>query len=190
MMRDHEPRKRAMTVPSVSARARSDRLANTLGALVTEISAQIQDGLAERCGLGPSDAAAIVTLARRSRSIEELSHILGLSHSATVRLVDRLEDAQLVRRTPGEDRRSVTLKLTAAGGRRADDLLAERTRVVSEILEPLRTPEREDLARIVERLLEELAGDWDAALHICRLCDLELCESQGACPTGIGAERH
>jgi len=179
----------AYLMAATSARARSERLANTLGALVTEIGDQIHSGLSEYCGLGRSDAAAIVVVSRRPRGIEELRRILGLTHSATVRLVDRLEDARLLRRGPGEDGRSVTLELTAAGTHRAASLLAERDRIVSEVLAPLRGSDREDLARVVERLLQALAVDWDAARRICRLCDLEHCDARGDCPTRIGAER-
>jgi MarR family transcriptional regulator, negative regulator of the multidrug operon emrRAB len=168
---------------------RAERLSNTFGALVTEVAARLHDGLVERSGLGLSDVAAVVLLSRAPRRIEDLSRILHLSHSAAVRLVDRLEDATLADRTPGEDRRSVTVRLTPSGRRRVDSLLAVREQVMSAVLSPLRSTERSELATVVERLLEELSEDWDAARHICRLCDIGTCEAHATCPTGVGAMR-
>ena len=99
-------------------------------------------GIAGRSGLGPSDAAALVVLARPKRSvanlrIEALRHDLGLSHSAAVRLVDRLQAAGLASRESGSDGRSIAVRLTAAGRREAEGVLAERRGVVEEVLAPL-----------------------------------------------------
>ena len=64
-----------------------------------------------------SDAAALCLIHDKpGMSIDELATVIGLTHSSTVRLVDRLESAVLVRRTntgPGQDR--VGLDLTGGG---------------------------------------------------------------------------
>src|SRR5690242_8592014 len=79
----------------------STRLPNTLGALAVAISDRLLAGLRDRSELGPSDAAALVILSRVPQRIEDVSRQLGVSHSATVRLVDRLEAAGLAARAPG-----------------------------------------------------------------------------------------
>src|SRR5207237_1346042 len=48
-----------------------------------------------------------------------LSQVLGLSHAATVRLVDKLEAANLVISEQGTDKRAVALRLTDLGRERA-----------------------------------------------------------------------
>jgi MarR family transcriptional repressor of emrRAB len=154
-----------------------------------EISGRIELALAEGLGLGTSAGAAIVLLSRMPRRIEDLSTILGLSHSATVRLVDRLESSGLAARTPGDDRRSVKVVVSEDGRRRVDELFEHRERVLEDVLALLRADERRTLSILVERLLEELTTDWPTARHICRLCSLEKCESCVVCPTWVGAER-
>jgi DNA-binding MarR family transcriptional regulator len=172
------------------ASIQAERLANTFAALAVTISDRVQLRIFERFELGPSAAAALVILGRRPQYIESLSRQVALSHSATVRLVDRLEDAGLARRGPGSDARRVGLRLTAAGRRRADAILAERAQVVSELLESLGAADRRALAEVVELLLEELAEDWTEGMHMCRLCDIPFCEQKAPCPVALGAEEH
>ena len=71
-------------------------------------------------------------------SVSELAAFLLLHHNSTVELVDRLEAAGLVARTPDpEDRRRVLVRLTAAGERHLADLsavhLAELERIRPEL---------------------------------------------------------
>jgi DNA-binding MarR family transcriptional regulator len=172
------------------AQIRSDRLENTFGALLVEAAARLQATLADRFSLGLSDASALIVLSRRSRRIEDLRQILGLTHSATVRLVDRLEAASLVERTPGPDRRSVLLKPTALGRRRASSVPAAREGLLAQLLAPLGREERDGLAAAAELMLTALSTDWWTALHVCRLCDLGKCEAEAECPAAIGARGH
>jgi DNA-binding MarR family transcriptional regulator len=169
-------------------RVASDRLENTLAALVVAINDKLLEGLANSSDLGPSDTAALVVLSRVPQRIEAVSRQLGLSHSATVRLVDRLDAAGLARRRPGRDARSVSVALTARGVRSARRLLAEREHILSVALADLTVTERAALAGVVERLLVRLARDWTTAMQICRLCDIPGCEADGACPVALGAE--
>jgi DNA-binding MarR family transcriptional regulator len=68
---------------------------------------------------------AIKTWPFETMSMKDLAEQLLLTHHAAVQLVDRLAKSGLAERTssPG-DRRSVLLKLTAAGGALLDDLAA------------------------------------------------------------------
>ena len=68
----------------------------------------------------PTDAAALnVVLAEPGISISRLSRVLGLSHSAAVRVTDRLEHRELVTRSPAGPGRTVALAVTARGQRLA-----------------------------------------------------------------------
>lgn len=93
-----------------------DRLANPFNAAATAIS-DAQTSSMISCGaLKPSATASIMTLGQHSAlTLSELARILGLRHSATVRLVDGLEDKGLERRGDGQDRREVTVSLTVDG---------------------------------------------------------------------------
>jgi MarR family transcriptional regulator, negative regulator of the multidrug operon emrRAB len=167
----------------------SDRLENTLAALAFAINDGVIARLADRYGLGSSDAAALVVLSRIPQRIDDVSQQLRISHSAAVRLVDRLVASGFATRAPGRDARSVSVRLTPAGKRRARAVLAQRQRVVGGMLAGLSTSERSVLARTVERLLENLAVDWRTTMEICRLCDLPACEEHAPCPAAQGAER-
>ena len=57
--------------------------------------------LAEDDDLAPTAVAALITAANNPpASIGEIAAIVGLTHSATVRLIDRLETDGLMRRRP------------------------------------------------------------------------------------------
>ena len=90
----------------------STRDANLLGALGLALADRLAEaGPPELSG---SAAEALVTLngRRAGSSIDALAGIVGLSHSGTVRLADRLAAAGLVERRRGADQRSTALYLT------------------------------------------------------------------------------
>ena len=95
-------------------------LENVLGSVAVAITGAVagcgrRGGGACGCRAGGADGAPHPPrLLGRS-----LAGVLGLTHSGTVRLVDRLEDDGLLRRGQGQDARVVTLELTAKGVRRA-----------------------------------------------------------------------
>jgi MarR family transcriptional regulator, negative regulator of the multidrug operon emrRAB len=172
-----------------SGTAASDRLENTFAALVVAVSDGILKEISDRWQLGASDAAALVVLSRVPQRIDGVSRQLGLSHSATVRLVDRLVDNGFAVRGRGGDGRSVAVRLTPAGKRRAKSVLAERERVVGRALAGLSKADRAALARIVDQLLEEQGVDWLTTLRICRFCDIPGCEHEAPCPAAVVPRR-
>ena len=90
-----------------------DRLANLLNAAATAISDAQAVSMARHADLKPSTTGAILTLGQHSAlTLSELARIIGLSHSATVRLIDGLADKGLARRGDGQDRREVAISLT------------------------------------------------------------------------------
>jgi len=116
-------------------------------------------------------------------SIDQLAQVLGLTHSGTVRLVDRLEGDGHVRRLPGPDGRSLALSLTASGRRAATRVAAARTQTLEQALAALHPAERDTLDRLVGRLLVTMMRGPGATRWICRLCDTDACErSTGGCP--------
>jgi DNA-binding MarR family transcriptional regulator len=155
------------------------RTANLLGALGIVLA----DALADAGG--DSEAAALVAIGGPSAgaSIEALSAVVGLSHSGTVRLVDRLETDELVERRRGADQRSVALVLTPAGRRSARKVLRNREANLQFVLSLLTEDQQDGLTAVVERVLGELGAPPDAEQRICRLCDVDACgRSRGECP--------
>lgn len=159
------------------------RLANVLGAAavgIGDLLAEVTGAVTER---GGATAAAVLTVGTRpGRPIDELRRVLGLTHSGTVRLVDRLEARGWIRRAPTEGR-EVHLELTARGREIQGELLAARRRVLQELLDPLDGEERRALASALDRILRRLPSDRDVAQRICRLCEHAVCRG-ASCPVG------
>lgn len=157
----------------------SSRTANLLGALGVVLA----DALADAGG--NSEAAALVAIGGPSAgaSIEALSAVVGLSHSGTVRLIDRLEGNGLVERRRGADQRSAALLLTPAGRREARRVLRAREANMQIIAALLTDDQQAALTELAERVLGELGERPDAEKRICRLCDVDACgRSRGECP--------
>jgi MarR family transcriptional repressor of emrRAB len=168
------------------------RDANLLGALSLAVADRLDAATrtaAAHGGAAPAALAALDTFLDGS-SIETVRRPLGLTHSAAVRLVDRLAVAGLVRRGAGEDGRSVRVFLTPAGRRAAAQVQQSRTRALAEVLAPLGASERAQLTRVHERLLAGLVSGRADAGHICRLCDAGACgHKEGRCPVTRAADR-
>lgn len=159
-----------------------NRTANLIGALVLALADALKaetDARAEHSAAAP---AALVTIGfYPGESIDRLSQTLGLSHSATVRLVDRLAADALVDRRGGVNGRTSALHLTRRGKVRMHSILDGRRRVLTEALSPLSADERALLTGLMEKLLGALTRDRKHADHICRLCDERVCPGE-TCP--------
>jgi len=155
--------------------------ANVTGALAVAVADRLY---------ADSDTAALITLLERGAlTIDWLRRIVGLSHSAAVRLVDRLAGEDLVSRRAGPDRRSVSIALTPRGRRAATRLRTERETLLVNLLAPLDGEERRTLLALADKLLSGVvSGRWEARL-ICRLCDHGICASAGGCPVDRAASR-
>jgi MarR family transcriptional regulator, negative regulator of the multidrug operon emrRAB len=168
------------------------RDANLLGALSLAVADRLETATRAAAAHGGSAPAALTALDTflEGSSIDTMRRPLGLTHSAAVRLVDRLAGAGLVRRAAGEDGRSVAVFLTPAGRRAAAQVQDGRTRALAHVLAPLTAAERESLTRLHEKLLAGLTAGRADAGRICRLCDADACgHEQGRCPVTRAADR-
>jgi DNA-binding MarR family transcriptional regulator len=167
------------------------REAQLLGALALAVSDRIRASVEEGAGQSGSAPAALVSLAAYldGGPIDSLRGPLGLTHSAAVRVVDRLVHEGLVRRRPGADRRSVAVALTPAGRRAAARAVAARAGALEAALAALDPAERAALARLHEKILSTVTDGRAAAGRICRLCDVDACgHYEGRCPVTRGAD--
>lgn len=176
------------------------RLANLLGAWSLAVSDRITAAAAMAAGRGGQAPAALVALDQFAdgRTIEELSAVLGLTHSATVRLVDGLvADGNVARRRRSGDRRAVAIRLTARGRATARRIILARGEAVREALGGLTATQRRSLTAMAERLTGDLAtlrleqraaGEVPAGGWLCRMCDFVACgRPDGRCPAAARA---
>jgi DNA-binding MarR family transcriptional regulator len=162
---------------------------NVIGALVVVLGDRIRDATEQASGMGGALPAALSALHEWAggRSIETLAGGLRLSHSRTVRVVDRLEERGLARRgRDPADGRGVLVHLTPAGRRAGRAVLDARAAALEEALQP---DERRRLAPLAEQLLAHATSGRRAAGAICRLCDAHACgHAEGRCPVTRAAD--
>ena len=145
--------------------------------------------------LGPSAPAAIAAMHEflDGGSVTQLSSVLGLTHSGTVRLVDRLAAEGLVERVGAYDGRAVSVVLTRHGRRTAARILQTREQSLTSALSALSPDEIDNLAATLDTMLttvtlaraeERSARPKDRPQPwLCRLCDFAACgRSEGNCP--------
>jgi len=96
-------------------------------------------------GLSSTSIAALNAIrTHESLSIGDIAGIVGLTHSATVRLIDRLEKDWLVRRGRRKGR-EVMVETTARGNRRIAALNDSLNDTIREVLERMPKRDREGL---------------------------------------------
>jgi MarR family transcriptional regulator, negative regulator of the multidrug operon emrRAB len=168
-----------------------------VGALALAVTDRLHERLVAADERGLSATAALIHMRLRpGENIDFLARLLDISHSAAVRLVDRLEADGLVERRRGrDDARARTLELTRDGRRAAVAALNARLDLLEDVLAPLAASERRQLEPLVEKVLAALVEDrWDTR-HTCRLCDYATCDAP-YCPVdravddpGVGVAR-
>ncbi|HEY4314314.1 MAG TPA: MarR family transcriptional regulator [Actinomycetes bacterium] len=160
--------------------------ANVVGAFALLLADRMTDEVGAAATQAPSGAAALSALRHflpADPTVDLVRQVLGLTHSGTVRLVDRLEAAGQVRRGPGPDGRSTTVHLTAAGRRAADRVTAARATVLHDALAVLDPAERRQLDDLAGRVLLGMRRGPGATRWTCRLCDTATCgRLDGRCP--------
>ncbi|WP_310621511.1 MarR family winged helix-turn-helix transcriptional regulator [Flexibacterium corallicola] len=130
-----------------------DQIANQLSA----ISTALEDASIEAYGdLSPSAVAALLAMRRApSISIGAIALEVKLSHSATVRLVDRLEKDWLVRRQRRRGR-EVMVELTARGKRKAAELAEARQKAACQLFGSIAETDLENLHKLFSTILSGL----------------------------------
>lgn len=162
------------------------RTANLLAALAGDVTERVETRLNQHPGETDSAAAALNVIGFwEGITNAELARVLKLSHSATVRLVDKLEARGLVESREGKDRRAVHFYLTEAGEGAVRPLLVSRCVTVDDYLDALSADEQAQLAGLLEKLLRPLSTDGFRVAHVCRLCDETVCPGEH-CPMHAG----
>ncbi|MBH0238527.1 MarR family winged helix-turn-helix transcriptional regulator [Methylobrevis albus] len=141
----------------------SNKLATLAFAVVDAIGADTEE-------LSPSAMAALISLkVRGPMAIGDVAGIVGLTHSAAVRLVDRLEKDWLVRRQRRVGR-EVMVELTSRGKRRAGTLQEKRLQAARSFLAHIPGDQREAFLAMIDQMLETKVEAGIDPLRICRMC--------------------
>jgi MarR family transcriptional regulator, negative regulator of the multidrug operon emrRAB len=186
--------------------ADADRTTNLFGALTLVAADAIRQATEQAAAHTAAAPAALVALYEflDGRSVDDLCHVVGLTPSGAVRLIDRLAANGYLERHTGADRRSVSVVLTTAGRRAARKILAARAEAIESILGTLDESERASLTDILDklvrsttanRLAERKRGQAPVGGWTCRLCDFSACgRDRGLCPAadqaGTGSPGH
>jgi DNA-binding MarR family transcriptional regulator len=169
-----------------------DHDVNVIGAFVVALADRMRDATEGAAGMGGALPAALAALHEWAggRTIDTLAGGLRLSHSRTVRVIDRLEAGGLARRARDPlDGRSVLVHLTPAGRAAGRHVLAARAGALEASLSTLEPDDRRRLAGLAERVLGEATTSRRAARGICRLCDAHACgHDDGRCPVTRAAD--
>lgn len=176
-------------------RSNRQHAANVLGALSLVVADRMNAAVEAVAALGPSAPAALAALHEflDGGSVTQLSSVLGLSHSGTVRLVDRLAVEGLVERAGAQDGRAVSVVLTSRGRRVALRIGQARSKALTSALSALTSDEIDTLAAALDTMLTTItlarADERSAHRHdrpqpwLCRLCDFAACgRNEGNCP--------
>lgn len=170
----------------------AERAINLLGAcavVVTDAWSAVYEAQLGRGG--SSSATALVSLLTfGTLTIEQLAKSLDLSHSGASRCVDRLEERAWVSRQGGEpaglaDGRTVSVSLTEAGIRAAQEVLSSRRAALERIMSPLTSTQQAALGDLLAGILAAQTPDRAALRRVCRTCDHVICDP---CPALTNVE--
>lgn len=156
---------------------------NLLGAFAVGC-VDLQDAAMGQLGLPPAELAALLAVhARPGSTIGDLAHATGLTHSGAVRVIDRLDRAGWVERQSGPDRRTVAVRCTGQGRRRAKRALSLRRTMLQDATKDFSRSDDAAFRRLAQKFLSCLPRERPDAWRICRWCDHGVC-CGADCPVG------
>ena len=165
---------------------------NVVGALAVALGDRLRDATEAAAGMPGALPAALVSLHEWAggRTVDTLAGGLRLSHSRTVRVIDRLEaDGLAVRERDPADGRGVLVRLTPAGERAGAAVLAAREAALREALDGFSPEALAALAGAAEHVLGRLTDGRRSARATCRLCASDACgHHDGRCPVTRAAD--
>lgn len=156
------------------------RTSNLLGVVGLAVAGRIEDSAREILQhAGETPAALVVIGYDLGPTNDQLRRVLGLSHSGTVRLVDRLVADGLVKRRAGSDKREIALYATKRGKALREKILEERLAAIHPLLAHLSKEEEATLAALLHKMLSSMDTTDLERRSLCRLCDNRVCKN---CP--------
>jgi MarR family transcriptional repressor of emrRAB len=163
-----------------------EHTANILGALSLLIQDRVEGAWRAELDLSPMAAAALVQIDNEpGSSIELIAGHIGLTHSATVRVIDKLAERGLVEKDRArKDARAQNLKLSKAGKRVVQQIHAARNQVTDDLLSGLDPAQRRALEAAIRSILHRVVEPGREADVTCRVCDDRRC-TPDICPIRV-----
>ena len=160
--------------------------ANILGALAVLIQDRVEGMWQSALDLSPMAAAALVQIDNEpGSSIEAEAGRIGLTHSATVRVIDKLAERGLVEKDRArKDARAQSLTLSKPGKRVAQQLHEARNQVTDDLLAGLAPAQRQALEQGISAILYRCVAPGREADVTCRVCDDRRCSPE-ICPIRV-----
>ncbi len=136
--------------------ASAEQLSELFGQVARGYKHLMESELAE-AGTTPARARLLsILMCSSPRKMYDLSRELAVTPRNVTKLVDALEAEQLVERQPhSEDRRVTLIRLTPAGVDAAKESFL-KSHTVHQVFDALSERDRQDLARVLGRLLTQL----------------------------------
>ncbi|KZL22092.1 MarR family protein [Pseudovibrio axinellae] len=130
---------------------------NHIADQLSAVSTALEDASVDAYGDLSTSAVAALLIMRRSPaiSIGAVAKEVRLSHSATVRLIDRLEKSWLVRRLRRRGR-EVMVELTVRGKRKAVDVAEARRKAALSLLSNIDESQLENLSSMLKFILNDV----------------------------------
>lgn len=152
-------------------------LQNLLAASAVAIFDRMSEVTEAITGLNRSDTAALLMVAQwPGGTLQSFAGALGLSQPATVRLVDRLEQAKLIERRSADSGHALGLYPSSHGRKMAERAIAARDSALELLFSELDKHHVSALKSFAETVLRKATRSATDGDRICRLC----CET--ACP--------
>ncbi len=166
----------------INSSPKTSKIANLLGAVAGLVNNRLEEELRVHPNANSTASAALNVIGMFGVcSIGQLAKGLCLSHSATVRLTEKMELSGWVSRLAGEDKRVVNLELTEPGKKHLRDVLDTRLGTLKPIVSKLSATHQKQLEKILSLLIEDSVNSEMDAVSVCRLCDDKVCPEDD-CP--------
>ena len=157
---------------------------NLIGTLALKIHDLQTDAAVDVSGMSPTDCACLISVAHQDtpQTISDIADICTLSHSAAVRLVERLEKIGYVRKAKTlSDRRTVHVELTDDGYEMRDKILEARRSAIEPVFSKLSRSDWKIVEWVAGFILADLTDSRLGSEQLCRLCDATACGGDN-CP--------
>ena len=149
---------------------------NMFAACSLSLMDRVGPALAVKFGRPESEITTLISVRQCEHfTVGWLSEVLRLTHSAAVRIADRLERDGLLQRITLPNRRYVGLMLTNAGTEFVGEVLKERRNILESHFSVIPDELLEQVMPVIETLLGNVTTDELTAYQTCRQCDAGMC---------------
>lgn len=151
---------------------------NLIGTLALKIHDLQMDAAVTASGMSSTSCACLVSLAHQdtTQTIGDIAKICNLSHSATARLVGKLETlGYLCKATHQCDLRKTHIKLTNNGYEMRDKILNARRLAIEPFLSKFSSSDWKAVELAAGIILADMTESRLESEQICRLCDTNAC---------------